>query len=73
MSSYPSGLLFPPPLPPSCGISNPLCGEDMDHNYYVLEPHVQSNYSVQEKLGKLCICFRTFLVLFCFKMNGAVS
>ena len=35
--------------------------------------HVQSNYSVQEKPGKLCICFRTFLVLFCFKMNGAVS
>ena len=49
----------PPPTPTSPhppGISNPLCGEGMDHNY-VLEPHVHSNYSVQGKPGKLYINF----------------
>ena len=62
------GFCFPPPPPLEFPI--PCVG---GHGSNVLEPHVQSNYSVQEKPGKLCICFRTFLVLFCFKMNGAVS
>ena len=63
------GFCSSAPRPP-WNFQSPVWGR---HGSYVLEPHVQSNYSVQEKPGKLCICFRTFLVLFCFKMNGAVS
>lgn len=56
--------------PPTWNFQSPLW---VRHGSYVLEPHVQSNYSVQEKPGKLSICFRTFLVVFCLKMNDAVS
>lgn len=62
------GFCFPPL--PRWNFQSPVWG---GHGSNVLEPHVQSNYSVKEKPGKFCICFRTFLVLFCFKMNGAVS